>query len=107
MNPFHRLINDVFSAKDFVEHCNIQKNNGDVSYYNVPCIVSSIVNEAEYTAYGLDDGINFYLMFKLSQYQPQKNDRITYNNKTYKVDSFTIDSANQSVSVYLKALSSK
>lgn len=106
MNPFERLVNDIFKSKDFVEYVETIES-GATKIYNVPCITSSIVNEAEYTAYGLDDGINFYLMFKLSQYQPQKNDRITYNNKTYKVDSFTIDSANQSVSVYLKALSSK
>lgn len=106
MNPFERLINDVFKSKDFVEY--VEKiESGATKIYNVPCVASSIVNQAEYTAYGLDEGVNFYLMFKLSQYQPQKNDKITYNNNTYKVDSFTIDSANQSVSVYVKARSSK
>lgn len=106
MNPFERLINDIFKAKDFVEYVRIIES-GSTQIYNVPCVQSSIVNEAEYTAYGLDEGINFYLMFKLSVYQPKKNDRVFYNDKWYKVDNFTIDSANRSVSVYVKALSSK
>jgi hypothetical protein len=100
MNPFDILIDDIFHAVDFTEKCLV---NGK----NITCITSAITADSEYTLYGVDEGINFYLMVQAKEYTPKKNDKITYKNKTYKVDIFTLDSAGKTYNVYLKSLSSR
>lgn len=100
MTPFDVLIEDIFNAHDFTEWVSV---NGR----QIKCISSSITADSEYTLYGVDEGINFYLMVKASEYTPKKNDKLVYKNKPYKVDVFTLDSAGKTYNVYLKALSSK
>lgn len=100
MNPFDILIEDIFNANDFTEWCSV---NGK----RIKCISSSITADSEYTLYGVDEGINFYLMVKASEYAPKKNDRVVYKNRSYKVDMFTLDSAGKTYNIYLKSLSSK
>lgn len=100
MNPFDVLIEDIFNANDFTEWCSV---NGK----RIKCISSSLTVAPQYTLYGIDDGINFYLMVKASDYKPRKNDKIIFKNGTYKVDMFALDSARKTYNVYLKSLSSK
>lgn len=100
MNPFDYLVEDIFRCKDFVEYCVINNKQ-------IPCIVSAISNLEVYTEYGVDDGISFYLQIKVTDYRPTKNDRVTYKDVTYKIESFTTDSTGKTNNVFLKSLTTK
>ena len=100
MNPFDYLIEDIFNSSDFVDFCYINNRK-------TKCIASEITNDASYTAFGIDEGISLFLRLKVSDYKPDKTDKITYKNHLYKVDNFILDSAAKTYNVYLKSLSSK
>ena len=100
MTAFEILIDDIFSNKDFIDKFTVDG-------MEVACVVSQITEKETYTAFGLDDGISFYLQVKSSDYKPSKADKIIFKGGTYKVDYFVLDSAGLTYSVYLKALSTK
>lgn len=100
MNPFDVLIEDIFNNDDFVDYCFINNKK-------TKCIASEITNDASYTAFGIDEGISFFLRIKTSDYNPKNTDKIIYKNHLYKVDNYVLDSAAKTYNVYLKSLSSK
>ena len=100
MNPFDVLIEDIFNNNDFADYCLINNKK-------TKCIASEITNDASYTAFGIDEGISFFLRIRATDYKPNKTDKIIYKNNLYKVDNFVLDSAAKTYNVYLKSLSSK
>lgn len=100
MNPFDYLIEDIFNSSDFVDFCYINNRK-------TKCIASSITTDSNYTPFGVDDGVAFYLQIKKNDYTPKKSDKIVYKNQQYKVDTYTLDSAGKSYNIFLKSLTSK
>ena len=102
MNPFEQAIEDIFAMPDFVESCTIGTET-------VTCIASAVSIDPAVTRFGMDDGESFYLQVKMSDLTavPAKNSIVTYNGTQYRVDRAQVDSANLTVSIYLKSKSTK
>lgn len=99
MNPFEKLMTDIFNNKDFLEQCKIGN-------YNYSCIVSSIPGGVVYTQYGQQNAATFTLDIKLPMKEElKKNMKVFFRNKNYKVDTFEYDSANTSVKIFLVSTS--
>lgn len=100
MNPFEKLMKDIFSNKDFLEECKIENR----SY---SCICSAYqTGGVSYTDAGMESEQNFSLDIKLPiDRYPKINDKLTFREKKYKISNITTDSANQSIKIYLIALS--
>lgn len=99
MTPFEKLMNDIFSNKDFLQVCKI--NN---KLYT--CIKSAITDGIAFTDAGLQNTINFTLDIKLPISEDiQKGDIVIYKNKKYKVASTEEDSAGVSLRIFLQSLS--
>ena len=99
MNPFQKMMNDIFSNKDFLEQCLIED-----TYYE--CITSPIEDAIAYTETGVESEENFTLDLKLPLIpMPNKGDKVTFREKLYKISDITVDSANTSVKIHLIALS--
>lgn len=100
MNPFDFLIEDIFNCNDFVEFCYINNRK-------TKCISSEINTDSDYTAFGIDNGVSFFLRIKKDNYRPKKGDLITFKQMKYKVDTFTLDSAGKSYNIYLNSVTTK
>lgn len=101
MNVFEKAIEDIFNIKQFIESFVYQDST-------IPCI--AIYNEntnTDYTLYGVDDGVNFYLTCKVADFTPKKGMKITFRNTTYRIDTFYADSFNLSYNILLKSLTTK
>ena len=99
MNPFEKLMNDIFSNKDFLEQCTIEGKT-----YN--CICSSLPEGVIYTDYGQESIANFTLDIKFPlKGQIKKNTKVVFRGQKYKVDQVQLDSANTSIKLHLVAMS--
>lgn len=99
MNPFEKLMKDIFSNKDFLEQCQI----GNKTYY---CICSSLPDGIVYTEYGQQNIANFTLDIKLPlKDEIKKNTKVIFRGQKYKVDQIQIDSANTSIKIHLVSIS--
>lgn len=97
---FKNLVHQIFQQEAFIEECYI---NG----YRTPCIQSSISNNIIYTEAGMSDGVNFTLDVELDTLDriPAEGDKVVYRDKTYKIASTEVDSANASMKLYLISMS--
>lgn len=102
MNMFEQAIEDIFSVPEFREEFTDQETNQKIT-----TIVYQINNDEQYTEFGFDAGISFYLTCKSKDYTPKKNKRITYKGTTYKIDSFYTDSYGLTHNIFLRSLTSK
>lgn len=99
MNPFEKLMKDIFSNKDFLEQCKIQNKT-------YSCICSTYETGISYTDVGIESEQNFSLDIKLPVDRfPKRNDKLIFRGKKYKISNITTDSANQSIKINLIALS--
>lgn len=101
MNAFQKMIEDVFKIPEFIEYFYTEDNTAVVT-------VSYQMNTEEaYTQFGYDGGVSFYLTCKTADFEPAKGMKITFRDKTYKIDSFYADAFNLTYNIYLKSISSK
>lgn len=100
-NTFEKMIDDCFKIKDFIEY--FQDQTGK----NIVCISYSIDTGENWTQYGIDTGVNFYITCKAEDFTPKKGVKITFRGKQYKIQSFETDAFNLSHKIYLKSLTSK
>ena len=101
MNMFEKMIEDIFRVKQFVSvfHTDTGKQ--------VVCISYETDTDSIYTQFGIDTGVSFYLTCKVTDYTPKKGQKLEYNGKKYKIDSFTADSFNLCYKILLRDLTSK
>ena len=99
MSAFHKMMDDIFSNKDFTETFEI---NG-LSY---TCIVSPISDAISFTDAGLESGESFTLDIKLPVFKmPKINEKLKFRDHWYKIDSIQTDSANASIKIFIIAQS--
>lgn len=100
MNVFEKFMTDIFSNEDFLESVYF----GNIHYM---CIASAVSDGIVFAESGLESDETFNLDVKLPMHKlPEKNDKVKFRNKTYKVaDNAVIDSANASVKFTIIALS--
>ena len=101
-NPFDVLLEDIFSATDFVETARLESSGEQI-----PVIASSIAESERFTAYGEERDVTFFLRMPLGSEHTEKfsfrrGDRITFRGEEYKIERTELDSAGRSWNVYLK-----
>ena len=98
-NPFQKMINDIFSVKDFLEDVFIES-------IHYKCIVSPITDNISFSETGLVDEENFTLDLRLPvSHKLKKNDRVKFRDENYKINFIERDSANTSLKLHIVALS--
>lgn len=102
MNVFERAINDIFNVPEFTQTFTDEETGRQIT-----TIVYQRNTDGAYTQFGFDNGVNFYLTCKTSDYAPKKGKKIIYKNTAYRIDSFLTDSFGLSHNIYLKSLTSK
>lgn len=100
IDMFAKAIDDIFSVPEFTKFFVFENRK-------IVCINNDISQNPEYTAYGYDAGVNFYLSCKKQDYTPVKGDKITYEGVTYKVDDSKLDSYGLCWNIQLKSLTTK
>ena len=99
MNPFQKMINDIFSVEDFLEDVFIES-------IHYKCIVSPIVDNVTFSEVGAESEENFTLDIKLPvSRMPKKNDKVKFRDENYKINFIERDSANTSLKLHIVALS--
>ena len=99
MNPFQKMMSDIFSVEDFLEDCFIEDRH-------YKCIVSTITDNISFADTGLVDEENFTLDLKLPiSKMPKKNDKVKFRDEWYKINFIEKDSANTSLKLHIVALS--
>ena len=99
MNPFQKMINDIFSVEDFLEDCFIEGQH-------YKCIVSPITDNVTFSEVGVESEENFTLDLKLPiSRMPKKNDKVKFRDENYKINFIEKDSANTSIKIHIVALS--
>lgn len=99
MNPFQKMISDVFNCEDFLEDVFIES-------IHYKCIVSPITDNISFSDAGLVDEENFTLDIKLPvSHMPKKNDKVRFRDENFKINFVERDSANTSVKLHIVALS--
>lgn len=99
MNPFEKMMQTIFSNKDFLQKCYIENIEYD-------CIISSINEDMVFAEAGLETGEVFTIDLKLPiSPMPKINDKVIYREKEYKISNIATDSANQSLKLNIIALS--
>lgn len=101
MNIFEKMIDDCFSIPQFIS--TFETEDGK----EITCITYETATDTLYTEFGYDEGVSFYITCKVADFTPKKGAKITYNGRTYKIDTFRADSFNLSYNIYLKDLTSK
>lgn len=99
MNPFNKLIENIFSNEAFLEDVIINSEN-------LKCICSSIDDQnVSFSDAGLIDNVSFALDVKLPVRKPIKEgDKVKFRNVTYKVATVETDSANTSLKITLQSV---
>ena len=99
-DTFKNLVKEIFEEQAFTEDVYI---NG----FKTKCIQSAISNNIIYTEAGMSDGVNFTLDVELDVLDriPAEGDKVLYRDKTYKIASTEVDSANASMKLYLISMS--
>lgn len=95
MNIFERAIEDIFNVQEFVEYM----QSGE---QRIKVIAYSIENDGQYTQFGYDPNISFYLTCKKQDFTPAKNMQITFRNTEYRIDRWNLDSYGLCYNIYLK-----
>ena len=99
MNPFQKMMSDIFSVEDFLEDVFIES-------IHYKCIVSPITDNISFSDAGLVDEENFTLDIKLPvSHMPKKNDKVRFRDENFKINFVERDSANASVKLHIVALS--
>lgn len=101
MNPFQKMIDDVFNCPAFRETAIINDT------LQIPVIRYTSSESPVYTEFGVESGITMQLTCKVKDYSPKKGDRISFDGKMYKVDQFNTDSFNLSYILQLKEIHNK
>ena len=109
MNAFEKLTEDIFNVPEFVDFFTVEVNNGSSSsaQQEIQCIQYHSDNDAVFTEFGVDEGIDFTLVVKCKDYVPVKNAKITFHGKQYKIVSWTVDGFNLMANLNVKSLTSK
>ena len=103
MNAFEHMIDDLFRVSDFIEKFTDVDTGNEIT-----CICTQQVKfDTEYTQFGRNDSVNFYLSVKAKDYVPVKNKRIIFRGQTYKIDDFELDAYGLSYDMHLKSLTDK
>ena len=99
MNPFQKMINDIFSVEDFLEDVFIES-------IHYKCIVSPITDNISFSEVGVESEENFTIDIKLPvSKMPKKNDKVKFRDENYKINFIERDSANTSLKLHIVALS--
>lgn len=99
MNPFQKMMNDIFNCEEFLEDCFIES-------IHYKCIVSPITDNVSFGDTGLVDEENFTIDILLPvSHMPKKNDKIRFRDENYKINFIETDSSNTSIKIHLVALS--
>lgn len=99
MNPFQKMMNDIFNCEDFLEDVFVES-------IHYKCIVSPITDNISFSDAGLVDEENFTLDIKLPvSHMPNKNDKVRFRDENFKINFVERDSANTSVKLHIVALS--
>lgn len=99
MNPFEKLMTDIFKNKDFVQVCKINNR-----LYT--CIKSAITDAIAFTDAGMQNTVNFTLDVQLPISEELKQgDIVLYKGKKYKISSTEEDSAGVSLRLFLVSIS--
>lgn len=99
MNPFEKLMKDIFSNNHFLQKCTIENTE-----YN--CVISSTDDSVVYADAGLENGVSFTIDLKLPVYpMPKVNNKVFYKSNQYKISAINVDSANQSIKLSLISVS--
>lgn len=101
MNSFQRAVEDIFKIEDFIQYFEDQDNN------QIVCISYHIDTNEEYSMYGYQGGVGFYITCKTSDYLPKRGNKITFRGTQYKIQSFITDEHALTYNIYLKSISSK
>ena len=104
MNAFEKLTEDIFNVPEFLDFFTYADGENTVT---VKCIQYHSDNDAVFTEFGVDEGIDFTLVVKCKDYVPVKNAKITFHGKQYKVVSWTVDGFNLMANLNVKSLTSK
>ena len=99
MNPFQKMMSDIFQCSEFLEDCFIES-------IHYKCIVSPIVDNVTFSEVGVESEENFTLDIKLPiSRMPKKNDKVKFRDENYKINFIERDSANTSLKLHIVALS--
>lgn len=99
MNPFDKMMKDIFSNVDFIQVCKINNR-----LYT--CIKSAVTDAITFTDAGMQNTVNFTLDLKLPiSEEIKQGDTVLYKGKKYKVSSTEEDSAGVTLRLFLVSLS--
>lgn len=96
MNPFEKMIDDIFQVPAFQEFAIVN------DALEIPVIRYSSNTAPVYTEFGIESGITLQLTCKVKDYHPKKGDRISFDGKKYRMDEFNTDSFNLTYILNLK-----
>jgi hypothetical protein len=95
MNPFEKLMTDIFNNEDFLEPVAIDG-------INYSCIVSTLSDGFAFTEAGREAEETFSIDLKLPiKNMPQINSKVIFRGGNYKVSSIETDSANTSIKLVI------
>lgn len=100
-NIFEKMIDNVFSVPQFIEYFTTEDGK------EVVTVSYSVDTNTQYTEFGMDNGVSFYLTCKVKDYTPKKGLKITFRGKEYKIDYYHADAFDLTYNIFLKSLSSK
>lgn len=104
MNCFEKMIDDIFRVPQFIDTFSYTDNS---TVKQVTCIQYTMQTDAMFTQYGVDEGIDFVLTCKCSDFTPKKNQKITYHGQEFKIVSWKTDGFNLSYNLNVKSVTSK
>ena len=109
MNCFEKLTEDIFRVPEFVDFFTVEVNNGSSSsaLQDVQCIQYHTDNDLQFTEYGYDDGVEFVIVVKCADFEPKKNQKITFHDKQYKIVRWETDGFNLMNNITIKSVTSK
>ena len=99
MNPFQKMMEDIFQCSEFLEDVFIES-------IHYKCIVSPITDNISFSDAGLESEENFTLDILLPvSRMPKKNSKVKFRDEWYKINFIEKDSANTSLKLHIVALS--
>lgn len=114
VNCFEQMIQDVFKVPQFIDTFEIVNDSSSSSSDSssslssaITCVKYAQQDDAILTQFGMDQGIDFILTCKVKDFTPQKNMKIKFHDKIYKIVSWHIDSFQLTYNLNLKSLTSK
>lgn len=102
MTIFEKAIEDIFEVPEFKEEFVDQETGAHVT-----TISYQVNTDQQYTEFGIDNGVSFYLTCKCKDYTPKRNKKIIFRGTTYRIDSFYADGFGLTYNIFLKSLNSK